>query len=182
VEVAALGGGEREPVVTPIAMAEAGAGGRVRHTLQRLRRAGSAATTDAAGRYALHDLPAGVPLAIIARGATTLPARSGRLVLAPEEERVVDLRLAAGGILAVHVLDADGAPLSGCLVHLRPEAEGGERMETTDSAGIARLVSLPGGDYQLACDWPWTGAPPSERPPRPVHGDAGSQEEVVIRW
>ncbi len=126
------------------------------------------AETDAEGRFRARDLPAGSYWVIAGHlpGSFRSPKGKADDLFAPpvgpvevREGAAVDVEIpvAQGGRAAVLVLDAEGAPLEGVQVHIRPR--GGEappvfrwgQGATTDARGIARIGGIfPGPHYASA--------------------------------
>jgi hypothetical protein len=117
------------------------------------------------GRYTLAVLKDGyVPINYGAKG----PNRPGSaIVLRPGETRRVTLRMPRGSVITGTILEANGQPGSGLLVHamrFRFVAAAGERRmmpagsSATDDRGVYRIFGLEAGEYFVVADG--RGGPP----------------------
>lgn len=127
--------------------------------------------TDAAGRFAVPDLPGGRYSLSATKGGyvrmsygAKRPDRPGTPVNLAEGQRLTDLtlRLPRGGVISGRILDETGGPAQGVQVRLLQyrmqqgeraltSALGGSLMgETTDDRGMYRLYGLPPGEYVVA--------------------------------
>jgi hypothetical protein len=125
-----------------------------------------AATTDDSGRFELPGLPAAEYILTATRsGFVTLqygqarPNQSGRPVVVGDGEAVeqVDIALPRGGVVAGHLLDEAGDPVTGAVVQvLRQRYVDGRRqltavgLDQTDDRGQFRVHGMPPGTYFLA--------------------------------
>jgi hypothetical protein len=116
------------------------------------------ATTDAAGRFAFHDLAAGVYLVTATSSRPGLaPAASGELALSAGQRRTIELRLrTGGGTLRGRVFDSGGGPLPGARVSAVAirQTPPDDRLEilsevraATDQAGNYLLALARGHQY-----------------------------------
>jgi hypothetical protein len=181
----------RDRVATPppAATAAAGGGAVVSGTLlsdeltpQPVRRAqvsliSSDATvarntlTDAAGRFAFADLPAGrftlaasKPGWVRASYGAKRYDRPGTTITLTDGQKMtgVAMKMAHGGVIAGTILDENGMPAQGVQVRvmqyrmlngertLAPVTAGALFGEATDDRGAFRLFGLPAGDYVLS--------------------------------
>lgn len=117
------------------------------------------ALTDAGGKYALAQLPAGsYTLTVTRTGYAAFTYRQGRRaaveIAANQPGRTIDVALERGGHIAGRILDEDGTPFAGAIVdasvarfqdgrdELVPVASG-----RSDDRGEFRLYGLPAGAY-----------------------------------
>lgn len=131
---------------------------------QRFRVA-ARAKTDADGRFQLANVAPGryqllpvAPAYVVEGLGTNFPPGRPLTIVAGEDVRDVDFKIAPGGVITGRVVDADGNPVVGEMVMAQPAEEnpGPPRFNfdmrdmTTDDRGIYRLYGLPPGRYRVS--------------------------------
>ncbi len=126
------------------------------------------AVTDAGGQYRLAGLPAGdyeVNVNLLEVYVPALPngRRSRSITLSDgEEARNIDFTLARGGVITGRLTNADGGPIIGATVLVKPIDNNGDgsmewgrlhnRHGVTDDRGVYRIYGLPAGRYRASAD------------------------------
>jgi carboxypeptidase family protein len=128
-------------------------------------------STDAEGKYAFHDLPAGRYNLSVSKGAYVTvtwgqqpgpTASTGKPIdlHAAETLERVDVTLPRGGVVTGRVVDEFGEPLTGLqITAMRAQTIGGKRQlmpagnGSTDDAGAFRLFGLAPGQYYVQALW-----------------------------
>ncbi|HEX7315144.1 MAG TPA: carboxypeptidase-like regulatory domain-containing protein [Pyrinomonadaceae bacterium] len=131
---------------------------------QRFRVAGRA-RTDADGRFTMANVAPGryqilpvAPAYVVEGLGTNYPPGRPLTIVAGEEVRDVDFKIAPGGVITGRVVDADGNPVIAEQVSAQPVEENpgpprfnaDQRDMTTDDRGVYRLFGLPPGRYRVS--------------------------------